>query len=167
MAAITTLEQLLAREQIRDLVDRYAVAIDGHQVDDVAALFDPEMDDEKYGKGQDGVRAWYAERLTYGANPSGLHHNVGVHQIDLVDDDHATGFCYMLGAGIDGSDWMQSAGMYVDSYVRRGDRWYFAHRLWAGTGIVRFDTAEQPGAPDAPTPADAWALYREHRAART
>jgi len=54
MSDTDQLEQMLAREQIRDLVNRYAVAIDGQNVDDLAELFDPEIDSEKYGHGQKG-----------------------------------------------------------------------------------------------------------------
>ena len=164
MSETEAIRQLLAREAIRDLVNRYAVAIDSHRVDDIAALFDPELESEKYGTGQAGVRAWYAERLTaHPANPSALHHNIGVHQVDLVDDDHATGVCYMLGVGVTGTTWLENAGIYADEYVRRGDRWYFAHRAWAATGIVRTEMDPPAAAPGALTPEDVWEIYRQHR----
>src|SRR5262245_3439920 len=162
---IEQLRRLVAREQIRDLVHRYAVAVDSHQVDDIADLFDPQMDSAKYGQGQDGVRAFYAH-LTGEADPAALHHNIGVHQIDLIDDDHAAGLCYMLGVAVSGTTWLEMAGIYADRYVRRGDRWYFAERTWASTGILRLDSAEPFMPPGAPTAADVWEIHRRHRAER-
>jgi SnoaL-like domain len=161
-----TLDQLLAREQIRDLVSRYVVALDSYRFDDVAELFDPQTDSDKYGKGRAGVRAWY-ERVHSGSpNPSGLYNNISAHQIDLIDDDHATGVCYLLGVGVTGTTWQMLGGIYSDRYIRRGDRWYFARRTWARVGGAELEASDFGAAPWLPTTADVWELYRQDRAAR-
>ena len=49
------LEQLIARDEIRRLADRYALAVDGRTSTGVAALFDQDVDNGRYGAGREGV----------------------------------------------------------------------------------------------------------------
>lgn len=72
----------------------------------------------------------------------------------------------MLGVGVTGTTWLETAGVYADSYVRRGRRWYFAHRDWANVGAVRHETVEMPSRPGALSPADVGGRYHHDRAAR-
>jgi hypothetical protein len=60
-----------------------------------------------------------------GGAPGYLRHFTATHQIDLVDDDHATGRCYfavIMDGGLD--HW----GRYLDRYRRVGEQWRFEHR---------------------------------------
>lgn len=119
------LHRLLAYEEIRQLVSRYAVATDRRDVDSLAALF---VDDVRVGRdtyGRDALRENFRTQLR-GIGVSIL--NVGTHQIDLVDDDHATGHVYCKGEIQDGERWVHQAIRYDDTYERRDGHWYFVRR---------------------------------------
>ena len=118
--------RLLAYEEIRQLASRYAVAIDRRDLDALVNLF---IDDVRVGRdsyGRDALRANFEESL--GAiGPSIL--NIGTHQIDLIDDNHATGHVYCKGEIADGDRWIHQAIRYDDTYERRDGHWYFVRRL--------------------------------------
>ena len=117
--------RLLAYEEIRQLASRYAVATDRRDIDALVALF---VDDVRVGRdtyGRDALRANLASQLR-GIGVSIL--NVGTHQIDLVDEDHATGHVYCKGEIQDGERWIHQAIRYDDTYARRDGRWYFVRR---------------------------------------
>lgn len=122
---MSDVERLLAYEEIRQLASRYAVATDRRDVDALAALF---VDDVRVGRdtyGRDALRENFASQLR-GIGVSIL--NIGTHQIDLVDDDHATGHVYCKGEIQDGERWIHQAIRYDDTYERRGGHWYFVRR---------------------------------------
>ena len=86
--------RLLAYEEIRQLAARYAVAVDQRDLDALVGLF---IDDVRVGRdtyGRDALRTNFEESLA-AIGPSIL--NIGTHQIDLIDDDHATGHVYCKG----------------------------------------------------------------------
>ena len=121
------LQELIARDQIHQLADRYAVSVDGKDLDALAALFVDDVDNGRYGPGRDGVRAFYGERLRL------FHcsmHMVGNHVIDFDDDDHAHGIVYCRAHHhvTDPEYWFDMALAYWDSYERRADRWLFRRR---------------------------------------
>ena len=122
---MTDLELLLAYEQIRQLVARYAIATDRRDIDALVALF---VDDVRVGRGtygRDALRTSLASQLR-AIGVSIL--NVGTHQIDIVDDDHATGHVYCKAEVQDGDRFIQQAIRYDDSYERRQGSWYFVRR---------------------------------------
>ena len=51
-------EELLARDQIRQLAQRYALAVDGKDLDTLATLFVQDVDNGRYGPGRDGASAY-------------------------------------------------------------------------------------------------------------
>lgn len=168
------LRRLVAHEDIRQLVARYAVAIDSRDLDALVALF---VDDVQVGKdqrGRDALRAFFEGSLRE-IRRSIL--NVGTHVIDLVDDDHATGVVYCRGeievpadeAAGTGERWVVQAIQYRDDYERRDGQWLFVrrrHLLWYGR-----DVGTSPiGLPPAAWPAnhvgtgelpEAWGTWRE------
>jgi uncharacterized protein (TIGR02246 family) len=122
---VSDVEQLMAYEQIRQLASRYAVATDRRDIDTLASLF---VDDVRVGrdaKGRDALRANFAAQLR-GIGVSIL--NVGTHQIDLIDADHATGHVYCKAEVQDGDRWIHQAIRYDDTYERRDGQWYFVRR---------------------------------------
>jgi ketosteroid isomerase-like protein len=132
--------RLLAHEEIRQLVARYAVAIDSRDLDALVALF---VDDVRVGgdaSGRDALRAFFDQSLRE-IGVSIL--NVGTQVIDDVDDDHATGVVYCRGeievTDDDGSRrWIVQAIQYRDEYERRDGTWYFVrrqHLLWYGRDV--------------------------------
>jgi hypothetical protein len=84
-------EALIARDRIRQLAERYALAADGKDLDVMATLFVPDVDNGRYGAGRDGVVRFYDQSLRK------FHcsmHLVANHVIDFDDDDHARGVVY-------------------------------------------------------------------------
>ena len=144
----TTIEWLVAHEQIRQLASRYAVAIDSRDLDALVALF---VDDVRVGRdatGRDALKASFDASLR-GIGVSML--DVGTHAIELVDADHATGSVYCHGQIQDGDRWIHQYILYRDTYERRDGRWYFVrriHELWYGqaapTSPLDLDPADWP-----------------------
>ena len=48
------LEELIARDQIRQLAFRYTLAVDGKDIDSLAELFVEDVDNGRYGPGREG-----------------------------------------------------------------------------------------------------------------
>ena len=134
-----TLDDLLARESIRDLVTRYNSYGDTGRFEPLWGLFADHI--------VMTISTTAGERTTYdglervktvftGANarvgdrpesagPKYIRHFTATHQIDLVDETHATGRCYfavLMHSGLD--HW----GRYIDRYVRIDGNWKFEER---------------------------------------
>jgi ketosteroid isomerase-like protein len=125
VTAVDTLERLLAHQEIRNLACRYAVATDRRDIDALVGLFVPDVRVGRDTYGRDALRANFAEQLR-GIGVSIL--NVGTHQIDLVDADHATGHVYCKAEIQDGDRWIHQAIRYDDTYERRDGSWLFVRR---------------------------------------
>ncbi len=122
---MTDVERLLAYEEIRQLVARYAVATDRRDIDALVGLF---VDDVRVGRdtfGREALRANLVEQLR-AIGVSIL--NVGTHQIDLIDAERATGHVYCKAEVQHGARWINQAIRYDDTYARRDGRWFFARR---------------------------------------
>ena len=142
-----TLDDLLAREGIRDTVARYNSYSDSGRFEPLWELFAEhavmELDGADGGStvytGREEIKRIFTgaqervkERLDT-AGPTYVRHFTATHQIDLVDTDHATGRCYFAVIIDNGLDhW----GVYVDRYVRVDDRWRFEHRRVQIDGLV-------------------------------
>jgi SnoaL-like domain len=124
---MTTIDQLLAKDEIRDLALRYALGVDGKDVDAVAALFAPDVDNGRYGRGREGVIRFYDQSLRK------FHcsmHLVANHVIDLVGPDRATGvvYCSARHHVVEPEHWFDEALAYWDTYERISGRWCFRRR---------------------------------------
>jgi SnoaL-like domain len=134
-----TLDDLLAREGIRDLVARYNSYSDTGRFEPLWELFaeDAVMETGDAGTeltvypGREGIKRIFLgakERVNEQLDrpqSTYIRHFTATHQIDLVDADNATGRCYFAVIIDNGLDhW----GRYVDRYVRIDDSWKFAHR---------------------------------------
>ena len=131
---MSTVERLLAYEEIRQLAARYALAVDSRDLDTLVGLF---VDDVKVGdrRGREALKESFVDSFR-GMGTSIL--NIGTHVIDLVDDDHATGNVYCKGEIQDGDRWIHQAILYRDRYERRDGHWYFdrrVHLLWYGADV--------------------------------
>ena len=51
-----SLQELLARDAIRQLAARYALAVDGKDLDGIATLFVDDVENGRYGTGSEGVK---------------------------------------------------------------------------------------------------------------
>jgi hypothetical protein len=120
-------EELLARDQIRQLAERYALAVDGKDIAGLAELFAHDVDNGRYGTGREGVRTFYDNRLRL------FHcsmHMVGNHVIDFDGDDRAHGIVYCRAHHhmLEPEHWFDLALTYWDTYERHGDHWCFRRR---------------------------------------
>ena len=122
------LEYLVARDKIRELAYRYALAVDGKDLDSLAALFVEDVDNGRYGPGREGVKTFFDHALR------SFHcsmHLVANHVITFDDDEHAHGvvYCRAQHHALDPDHWFDQALAYWDTYERLVDEWLFRRRL--------------------------------------
>ena len=127
--------RLLARDQIRELAYRYALAIDSRDLDTLVGLF---VEDVQVGpeRGRDALRRSFDQQLRQ-VGVTILF--VGNHIIDLEDDDRARGIVYCRGEIQDGDQFVTQAIQYRDRYERRDGTWLFVrrqHLLWYGAALA-------------------------------
>ena len=126
---------MLAYEAIRQLVARYAVAVEFRDLDTLVDLFVEDVRVGAFGNGRAALRKSFDESLR-GIGVSIL--NVGTHVIDLASPQDATGIVYCKGEIQDGPRWIHQAIVYEDQYRQSGGRWYFVrriHRLFYGAEV--------------------------------
>jgi len=124
---MNALEELIARDQIHQLADRYGIACDAKDLDSMALLFPEDVDSGRYGSGREGVKTCFDHVLRV------FHcsmHMVGNHVIDFDSDDTAHGIVYCRAQHhvLEPEHWFDMALAYWDTYERQGDRWYFRRR---------------------------------------
>ena len=135
MGDLAALDRTVARDEIRQLVARYAVLMDARYFEAVAALF---VDDVRVTADQRGRVA------LAGFFVASVRHipitilNVGTHLIELDDADHACGVVYCRAELQVEDRWVVQAIQYRDVYERRHGDWLFvkrAHLLWYGREV--------------------------------
>lgn len=119
------IEALEAREQIRQLVVRYAQALDSRDVPALARLFtaDVRLGDGRVGRA--ALEDWYGPILRPYTT---TFHFIGNHRIDLVDRTHASGVVYCRPEHEVGDQWIVMPMQYWDRYERQEGEWLFASR---------------------------------------
>ena len=136
---IDRIESALA---IQQLPIRYALAVDGRDIDTWISLFIEDVDCGRHGKGREALRGTIEEPLrTFYRS---IHQICG-HQIEFADADHASGAVYCRAEHEDAGKWIVMAICYFDDYERRGGQWFFARRRerhWYAADLV-----ERPRAP--------------------
>jgi len=126
-------EELIARESIRDLVARYNSTADSGRFDETLALFAPdavlELPHERH-EGRDAIRGLFeGVRSSVGAaagdKPRFLRHCTATLQIDLTSPTTARSRCYFFVLTADGLDhW----GRYIDEMAVVDGEWRFTRR---------------------------------------
>jgi hypothetical protein len=122
------LDELIAREQIRDIVARYNATADSGRFDDTIEVFadDAVMEvGDQVLEGRPAIRELFAATQDSiadhaGDQPRYVRHLTATLQIDLTSATEAKGRCYfqvLLPHGLD--HW----GRYLDSYGLRDGRW--------------------------------------------
>lgn len=133
-------QELIAREEIRELVAGYAQLADGGRFD---ALLDLFADDATLEPGElpavagrEALRAFFAgtgRDLVAATGRPLVRHHVSNLRIALTGPDAATGTCYFFVVTERGPDhW----GRYRDRYVRTGGRWRFQQRTVRTDGFA-------------------------------
>jgi hypothetical protein len=132
---LSPIERVVARDEIRQLVSGYAVALDARDLDGLVALF---VTDVRVGRDQRGrlaLRTFFDEALD--ETPISVL-NVGTHLIDFEDRDHARGVVYCRAELQIADRWVVQMIQYRDEYERRDGAWSFVrreHLLWYGREV--------------------------------
>ena len=126
------LEEMLAREAVRYTIGRYNSAIDRSAYPELAEVFTPDGVMAFGGQTRFEGREKIIAALTAGAERRGAldpknfqRHLLGNSIINVVDATTARSVHYIVvitELGIDHS------GVYVDDFVKSGDRWLIVHR---------------------------------------
>ena len=124
------IDRLESLEAIRQLVARYALAVDTRDLETLVGLFVADVEVGRLGTGRDAL----AESFRQGFAPLGLTIlTVGTHVIDLVDTTSATGEVYCTGEIDRDGVLLRQAILYRDTYRRDLEGWRFVrrnHLLW-------------------------------------
>jgi ketosteroid isomerase-like protein len=129
------LDRLESRDEIRNLVARYAILIDARDLDALVALF---VDDVRVTRDQRGPEAMRAMLDQVCRQFTTSIHFVGAQTIDFIDEDHAEGVVYCRAEHEYGDEWIVMAIQYWDRYERRDQRWRFTGRQikhWYATDL--------------------------------
>ncbi|TWB31023.1 nuclear transport factor 2 family protein [Nitrospirillum viridazoti] len=119
------LDRLESLAAIQQLPVRYALAVDGRDLDAWVELFVDDVDCGRHGKGRAALRSIIEPQLrTFYRS---IHQICG-HQVDLTDADQASGAVYCRAEHEDAGRWVVMAIVYFDDYVRRDGRWFFSRR---------------------------------------
>ena len=141
---MTPQERAVARDELHQLVCRYALAIDSRDLDALVSLFVPDVRVGRDALGRDALRAFFADSL--GAIGVSILF-VGNHLVDCESAQRATGIVYCRGQIQDGDKWIEQAIQYRDTYERRDGEWLFArrdHLLWYGVEAAERPLAQEP-----------------------
>lgn len=138
-----TVEELLARESIRDTMARYSIAGDEFDVEAYLSCFveDGVMEFAEFpGQGHVLLEGKAAIREFvegfFGALKSGkaavpgkfMRHHLTSSRVDFEDGETARAKTYALYADDSG---VNTSGIYTDLLKKAGDRWLIARRRWA------------------------------------
>jgi hypothetical protein len=131
-----TLEELLAREGIRQTMAAYTMAGDRLRVDDFVAVFTesavlesegvPDSDAFRY-EGREAMRAWFTRWKGAPTTPqaSFVRHHLSTSHIELTSPDTAKARTYWLAITDIGPD---HSGCYLDVFRKVEESWLIAHR---------------------------------------
>lgn len=134
-----TLDEMLARESIRQTMANYTMAGDRLRTDEFVAAFTDdgiletegvaEEDRFRY-QGREALRAWMDRWKTPAADApvhksSFIRHHLATSQIELTGPQTAKSRTYWVAYTSIGPD---HCGYYVDEFRKVGDSWLIAHR---------------------------------------
>lgn len=133
--------RLEALDEIRQLPAKYALSLDMRDMDAMVCLFPDDVRVGKEASGREALRD-YMDR-TLRSPFTGTSHHIGGHIIEFDDDTHAHGIVYSKNehetpVKDEPDEWIIMQMIYVDDYIQRAGRWYFARRLplyWYATDL--------------------------------
>ena len=133
---MTKTEELIARQELKMLVDNYATESDRNNQDYYVNVFTEDCHVRVYFNNKLGMDLTNVHDLIkaykgFGAAKESFHMN-GQQVVNFVDDEHATGTCYALAHLVteqDGADVLAVHGVrYYDKYVKQNGQWRIAER---------------------------------------
>jgi hypothetical protein len=122
---LARIDRIEAIQAIQQLPIRYALAVDGRDIDAWVALFIEDVDCGTAGKGRAALRSTIEGPL---ASFYRSIHQICGHRVEFTDADHATGKAYCRAEHEDAGKWIVMAICYFDDYERRDGTWYFTRR---------------------------------------
>ncbi len=134
------LVRLESLHELGQLPSRYAMALDARDLDSLVALFVDDVHGGTHGRGREALKAWYDVVLRRFYRSI---HLVCGQQVDLIDEEHATGSTYCRAEHEDRDGWYVIAMRYEDEFERRDGVWGFVRRReypWYSVDIT-----ERPG----------------------
>ncbi len=141
-ALAARIDRLESAHAIEQLAIRYALAVDGRDLEAWLDLFVDDVDCGRWGKGREALRRSIEPALR------GCYrtiHQICGHHVEFDDADRARGHVYCRAEHEDGGKWIVMAICYFDDYARRDGKWRFVRRREKHWYAV--DALERPGAP--------------------
>lgn len=126
MDVAARVQRIEARDEIRDLISRYAVLVDARDIEGVANLFVDDVRVTRTERGRPAMRALLEHILSRFA--TSVHFVGGTQTLTFLDDDHAEGVVYCKAEHEYGEQWIVMAIQYWDRYERRDGTWLFTGR---------------------------------------
>jgi hypothetical protein len=122
---IGRLERIEAHLQIQQLPIRYALAVDGRDVDAWVNLFVPDVNMGRRGQGREALRAYIEPQIRQFYRS--IHFICG-HRIEVLDGETGRGAVYCRAEHEVGDRWIVMAICYFDDYRRVSGEWLFERR---------------------------------------
>lgn len=119
------IDRLESIQAIGQLPIRYALAVDGRDLDGWVNLFVEDVFCGRHGTGRAVLRGLIEPDLR------GFYrsiHQICGHRIELDDPDHAHGVVYCRAEHEVAGEWVVMAIAYFDQYARQDGQWYFVRR---------------------------------------
>lgn len=133
------IQRMLIERECERLINQYCLFVDFGEASRIAELFteDGWWENESIRmEGREGIRRNFSQRQ--GVTRRTSRHLCTNVLIDVVDEDHATGVCYLINYRYDSrtgeaeypapSDAPKFVGEYRDTFVRTPEGWRFATR---------------------------------------
>ena len=141
-ALLQRIDRLESLQAIQQLPIRYALAVDGRDLDAWVGLFVEDVNCGRHGTGRAVLRALIEPDLRKFYRSI---HQICGHRVEFVDADQARGVVYCRAEHEVGDRWIVMAIAYFDDYARRDGDWYFTRRRekhWYSVDIL-----ERPAPP--------------------
>ena len=132
------LDRIESRDEIRQLISKYSLALDMRDMDAMAGLFLPDVRVGRAAAGRAALRDWLDDTMR--RQFDGTSHHVGTTIVEFTGPDEAVGVVYSKNEHECGPEWVIMQMMYYDRYQRRDGRWFFARRqplYWYATDLNR------------------------------
>lgn len=136
LTSMAQCKQLEARQEIHDLVVKYALFCDAHQYDRFREIFAPDIQITIHNQGRTSKFEDLEQTLTAfkHVQPSAIEfHNTGQTIVEFSDEAHARGTVYLTALRVnkkeDGKEQVENIYLtYYDTYEQRNGRWWITSR---------------------------------------
>jgi len=119
------IDRIESMQAIGQLPIRYALAVDGRDIDAWLALFVEDVDCGRRGRGREALRSYIVPAVSQFYRSI---HQICGHRIEFDDADHAHGVVYCRAEHEAAGQWVVMAIAYFDTYERRHGEWFFVRR---------------------------------------